>query len=157
MSSMNGNWCCTECNSTNAYQEEFRDDEIGEIYGCFDCGYYSVFRAEIDEDDEEGDTIEDYHGYEHEYREDDILEGRASQKNIETWNNYEKTGVRTMSRDMTEIIDDNCREEVGHSNWVILSTLSDQEKVGIETQGYFKTYQGVEVLFYWNDFENETE
>ena len=54
-----------------------------------------------------------------------------------------------MSRDITEIIDDDCREEVGHSNWVILSTLSDQEKVGIETQGYTKTYQGVEVLFYW--------
>ena len=54
-----------------------------------------------------------------------------------------------MSRDITEQIDDDCREQLGHSNWVIISTLSDQEKVGIETQGMFKTYQGVDVLFYW--------
>ena len=86
MSSMSGDWCCTECNSTNAYQEDFRDGEIGSINGCFDCGYYSVFRAEIDEDDEEGDTIEDYDGYNHYYRETDISKGRASQKNIEAWN-----------------------------------------------------------------------
>ena len=31
------------------------------------------------------------------------------------------------SRDITEIIDDDCREQLGHSNWVIISTLSDQE------------------------------
>jgi len=54
-----------------------------------------------------------------------------------------------MSRDITEVIDNDCREQLGHSNWVIISTLSDQEKVGIETQGIFKTYQGVDVLFYW--------
>ena len=55
-----------------------------------------------------------------------------------------------MSRDITEIIDDDCREQLGHSNWVIISTLSDQEKVGIETQGIFKTYEGVDVLFYFD-------
>jgi len=60
-----------------------------------------------------------------------------------------------MSRDITEIIDDHCREQLDHSNWVILSTLSDQEKVGIETQGIFKTYQGVDVLFYWDELEGE--
>ena len=59
-----------------------------------------------------------------------------------------------MSRDITEVIDDYCRKQLGHSNWVIISTLSDQEKVGIETQGIFKTYQGVDVLFYW---ESEDE
>ena len=67
MSSMSGNWCCTECNSTNAYQEEFRDDEIGEIYGCFDCGFYDVLR----EDPDTEAIIEDYQGYDHEYREQD--------------------------------------------------------------------------------------
>jgi len=96
MSSMSGDWCCTECNSTNAYQEYFRDDEVGTIYGCFDCGYYSVFRANVHKVEhgwEEGDTIENYDGYEHAYREADISEGRASQKNIEAWNliNKEKT------------------------------------------------------------------
>lgn len=63
-----------------------------------------------------------------------------------------------MSRDITEIIDDHCEEEFGHKNWVIISTLSDQEKVGIETQGIIKTYQGVDVLFYWDEHEeNEGE
>ena len=59
-----------------------------------------------------------------------------------------------MSRDITEVIDDDCREQLGHSNCVIISTLSDQEKVGIETQGILKTYQGIDVLFYW---ENEDD
>ena len=86
MSSISGDWCCTECNSTNAYQEYFRDHEVGTIYGCFDCGYYSVFRAELDMVRmEEGNTIENYDGYEHAYRKADISEGRASQKNIEAW------------------------------------------------------------------------
>lgn len=58
-----------------------------------------------------------------------------------------------MSRDITEIIDDDCREELGHFNWVIISTLSDQEKVGIETQGIIKIYQGINVLFYWDELE----
>ena len=54
-----------------------------------------------------------------------------------------------MSRDITEVIDDDCREQLGHSNWVIISTLSDQEKIGIEKQGILQTYQGVDVLFYF--------
>ena len=58
-----------------------------------------------------------------------------------------------MSRDITEVIDDDCQEQLGHSNWVIISTLSDQEKVGIETQGMLKTYQGVDVLFYFKEVE----
>jgi len=62
-----------------------------------------------------------------------------------------------MSRDITEVIDDDCRDQLGHSNWVIISTLSDQEKVGIETQGILKNYQGVDVLFYWDDFEGDED
>ena len=53
-----------------------------------------------------------------------------------------------MSRDITEVIDDDCRDQLGHTNWVIISTLSDQEKVGIETQCILKTYEDVDVLFY---------
>ncbi len=56
-----------------------------------------------------------------------------------------------MSRDITEVIDDDCRDQLGHTNWVIISTLSDQEKVGIETQGILKTYEDVDVLFYWEE------
>ena len=32
-----------------------------------------------------------------------------------------------MSRDITEQIDDICDNKYGHTSWVILSTLSDQE------------------------------
>ena len=56
-----------------------------------------------------------------------------------------------MSKDITEVIDDDCREQLGHSNWVIINTLTDQEKVGIETQGILKTYEDVDVLFYWEE------
>ena len=53
-----------------------------------------------------------------------------------------------MSRDITEIIDDHCEEEFGHKDWVIISTLSDQEKVGLDSVAVIKTYQGVQVVFY---------
>ena len=67
MSSSTTDTCCTQCNSTNAYLEEFDDDEIGSIEGCFDCGYYEVYR----EDTETGEVIEDYAGYDHAYAEED--------------------------------------------------------------------------------------
>lgn len=86
MSSMSGNSCCSECKSTNAYMENYSDDEIGKIQGCFDCGYYEVYRVELTDDYEEGEEIENYSGYKHSYREDDISEGRASKKNIKAWN-----------------------------------------------------------------------
>ena len=44
MSSMTGEWCCTECGSYNAHQEDFSDDEVGHIMGCQDCHYYDVYR-----------------------------------------------------------------------------------------------------------------
>lgn len=53
-----------------------------------------------------------------------------------------------MSRDITEIIDEHCEEEFGHKDWVIVSTLSDQEKVGLDSVAVIKTYQGVQVAFY---------
>jgi hypothetical protein len=53
-----------------------------------------------------------------------------------------------MSRDITEQIDDICREEYGHTDWVILSTLSDQEKVGLDDVAVIETIEGVQVAFY---------
>jgi|TARA_R100000030_G_C3247972_1_gene122272 alpha-glucuronidase len=54
-----------------------------------------------------------------------------------------------MSRDITEQIDDICMENYGHKNWVILSTLSDQEKVGIDTVADIETINGVQVAFFY--------
>ena len=70
MSSHTGEWCCSECESEKAYQESFNDEETGHIMGCFNCGYYDVYR----EDSETGEELEDYQGYEHEYREMDSEE-----------------------------------------------------------------------------------
>tara|TARA_R110002049_G_scaffold19822_7_gene73819 strand:+ start:126 stop:353 length:228 start_codon:yes stop_codon:yes gene_type:complete len=67
MSSVTGEWCCTECGSYNAHQEDFSDDEVGHIMGCQDCGYYDVYR----EDRDTGEVIEEYAGYDHEYARDD--------------------------------------------------------------------------------------
>ena len=58
---------CVECKSINAYQEHFKDDEIGHIIGCFNCGYYDVLRLDPDTDK----VIEDYQGYKHWYRQQD--------------------------------------------------------------------------------------
>ena len=69
MSSTVSDHCCKECNSTNAYSEVFNDDEVGTIEGCFDCGYYEVYR----EDYETGEIIEDYQGYDHHYAKEDKL------------------------------------------------------------------------------------
>jgi len=57
-----------------------------------------------------------------------------------------------MSKDITERIDDYCEEQLGHTNWAIISTLTDQEKVGIETQGILKIFKGVDVIFYWDNY-----
>ncbi len=67
MSSMTGEWCCTECGSYNAYQETFSDDEVGHIMGCNDCGYYDVYRENADT----GDIIEEYQGHGHYYAQED--------------------------------------------------------------------------------------
>ena len=54
-----------------------------------------------------------------------------------------------MSRDITEQIDDICMENYGHKDWVILSTLSDQEKVGIDTVADIETINDVQVAFFY--------
>ena len=53
-----------------------------------------------------------------------------------------------MSKDITEQIDDICEERFGHTNWVIISTLSDQEKVGLDDVADIETIEGVPVAFY---------
>ena len=61
-----------------------------------------------------------------------------------------------MSRDITEQIDDICSSEYGHTNWVILSTLSDQEKVGLDDVAEIETINGVQVAFYYKENEDES-
>ena len=63
MSSMSGEWQCTECNSLNAVHEDFRDDETGHISECLDCGFMDVYREKTDT----GKIIEDYQGHNHYY------------------------------------------------------------------------------------------
>jgi len=60
-----------------------------------------------------------------------------------------------MSRDITEQINDICSSEYGHTNWVILSTLSDQEKVGLDDVAEIETINGVQVAFYYKENEDE--
>ncbi len=52
-------------------------------------------------------------------------------------------------KDITEQIDDYCREKYGHTDWIILSTLSDQEKVGLDDVAMIETIEGVQVAFYF--------
>jgi len=53
-----------------------------------------------------------------------------------------------MSRDITEVIDDYCQNKYGHTNWVIISTLSDQEKVGLDEVAEIEKINDVYVAFY---------
>ena len=74
MSSNSTQIVCSQCKSENAYSESFHDEEIGHVDGCFDCGYYDVYR----EGTNNGRIIEDYRGYNHCYRQQDIDNGRAT-------------------------------------------------------------------------------
>lgn len=80
MSSMTSDATCTNCGSTNAYHETFEDDEIGSITGCFNCGWYEVYR----EDADTLEVLEDFGGVGHAYAQEDINEGRREKE--------EKTG-----------------------------------------------------------------
>ena len=72
MSSSSGDWKCSECKSINAYKETFNDEEEGHIKGCWDCGYYDVYREDI----ETGKVIEEFTGFNHYYAKEDISEGK---------------------------------------------------------------------------------
>ena len=59
-----------------------------------------------------------------------------------------------MSRDITEVIDDYCFNKYGHTNWVIISTLSDQEKVGLdEVAEIEKINEDITIAFYFDENE----
>jgi len=63
MSSICGDWICSECKSTDAVNENFNDSETGHISECYQCGYMEVYR----ENNHTGKVIEDYQGFNHYY------------------------------------------------------------------------------------------
>ena len=52
----------------------------------------------------------------------------------------------SMSRDITEVIDDYCFAEYGHTDWEILDELSFQER--LQKKYKVKTFSSREVVFY---------
>ena len=60
-----------------------------------------------------------------------------------------------MNRDITEVIDDYCFNKYGHTNWVIISTLSDQEKVGLDEVAEIEKINDVYVAFYFDKDEGK--
>ena len=60
-------------------------------------------------------------------------------------------------RDITEHIDDMCERMYGHTHWVCLDTLSDQEKVGLDQVADIITIdKGQQVAFYHQDINDKT-
>tara|TARA_Y100000592_G_scaffold97734_2_gene169166 strand:- start:930 stop:1244 length:315 start_codon:yes stop_codon:yes gene_type:complete len=53
--------------------------------------------------------------------------------------------------------DDICRDKYGHSNWVKLDTLSDQEKVGLDEVAEIVTIKGIQVAFYYEEEGEQDE
>jgi len=45
--------------------------------------------------------------------------------------------------------DDICLDKYGHTSWVRLDNLSDQEKVGLDEVAEIQTINGVQVAFYF--------
>tara|TARA_B100000424_G_scaffold6466_1_gene4839 strand:+ start:37 stop:216 length:180 start_codon:yes stop_codon:yes gene_type:complete len=58
-----------------------------------------------------------------------------------------------ITNSFTEQLDYICKEKYGHTCWIILSTLSDQEKVGLDTVATIETIEGVQVAFYKEENE----
>ena len=52
-------------------------------------------------------------------------------------------------------IDCVCDNKFGHTNWVLLSTLSDQEKVGLDEVAEIQTINGEQIAFYYEDQSDE--
>jgi len=76
VSSITQDTSCSKCKSSNAYTEQFNDDETGEITQCFDCNYIECYRKEIGS----GKVVEDYQGYNHYYLDDDVTKDRRGVK-----------------------------------------------------------------------------
>jgi len=54
-----------------------------------------------------------------------------------------------MSRDITEQIDEVCMENYGHTDWAILDTLSDGERLGLHKHADIETIEDVKVAFFY--------
>jgi hypothetical protein len=51
--------------------------------------------------------------------------------------------------------EDICYEKFGHFDWVLLSTLSDEEKVGLDDVAEIETINGEKVVFYFYETVEE--
>mgnify|MGYP003128245861 CR=1 FL=1 len=54
-----------------------------------------------------------------------------------------------MSIDITELIDDICYADYGHTDWAILDTLSDGERLGLHKHADIQTIEGIKVAFFY--------
>ena len=54
-------------------------------------------------------------------------------------------------RDITEHIDDMCMDMHGHTHWVCVDTLRDQEKVGLDQVADIVTIEGQQVALYHDE------
>ena len=54
-----------------------------------------------------------------------------------------------MSIDITELIDDICYADYGHTDWAILDTLSDGERLDLHKHADIQTIEDVEVAFFY--------
>ncbi len=59
-------------------------------------------------------------------------------------------------RDVTERIDDMCMDMHGHTHWVCVDTLRDQEKVGLDQVADIVNIEGQHVAFYHQDINERT-
>ena len=55
--------------------------------------------------------------------------------------------------DITEHIDEDCREEVGHTNWACADTIGKDDEPQEEHSRHI--YEGQEVIFYVNPVTEE--
>lgn len=49
--------------------------------------------------------------------------------------------------------DDICAIKYGHTNWIALKTLSDQQKVGIDEVAEIETINGEQIAFFYEEDE----
>jgi len=50
-------------------------------------------------------------------------------------------------------IDEICDNKYGHTNWIALKNLSDQQKVGIDEVAEIETINGEQIAFFYEEDE----
>ena len=60
-------------------------------------------------------------------------------------------------RDITARLDDICERLYGHTDWVCVDTLRDQEKVGLDQVADIVTIEGQQVAFYYRSHQTDME